>query len=51
MILVQVTWPDGSIAYFDLVGYCTLSSSVLEGTTVKLVNDRPCSSPTNTEVM
>lgn len=40
LALVLVTWPDGSKAALDVVGYCMLSSKILEGTHVSFLSER-----------
>lgn len=39
MVFVQLTWPDGSVAFFSLLTYCTLGKDVLNGTRARLVSE------------
>jgi hypothetical protein len=37
--LVEVRWPDGSVAYLTCDQYCALSTDVLRGTLVRLASE------------
>jgi hypothetical protein len=40
ILLLQVVWPDGSMAYFDLTTYCMISGALLKGTRARIVSSR-----------
>jgi hypothetical protein len=37
--LVEVRWPDGSVAYLTCDQYCALSTDVLRGARVRMASD------------
>ena len=37
--LVEVRWPDGSVAYLTCEQYCALSTDVLRGRLVRMASD------------
>jgi hypothetical protein len=37
--LVEVRWPDGSVAYLTCEQYCALSTDALRGTLVRMASD------------
>jgi len=39
--LVEVRWPDGSVAYLTCEQYCALSTDVLRGSLVRMASEDP----------